>query len=110
MQLGSVSIEEHIHGDTRWVAIRARGAEWSWLTPTDALVLASALGGNLQGKHRPLQKRPRWYQAQPIDDPDSATSLDRIRKGLPEGHWVSNDTFRSLGRSLLDLMRSPCRA
>jgi hypothetical protein len=40
MQLGSVSIEEHIHGDTRWVAIRARGAEWSWLTPTDALVLA----------------------------------------------------------------------
>ena len=40
MQLGSVSTEEHIHGNTRWVAIRARGAEWSWLTPTDALVLA----------------------------------------------------------------------
>jgi hypothetical protein len=40
MQFGSVSIEEHIHGNTRWVAIRARGAEWSWLTPTDALVLA----------------------------------------------------------------------
>jgi hypothetical protein len=37
---GSVSVEEHIHGDTQWVAIRARGAEWSWLTPTDALVLA----------------------------------------------------------------------
>ena len=40
IQLGSVSIEEHIHGDTRWVAIRARGAEWSWLTLTDALILA----------------------------------------------------------------------
>jgi hypothetical protein len=39
-QIGSVSVEEHIHGDTQWVAIRARGAEWSWLTPTDALVLA----------------------------------------------------------------------
>jgi hypothetical protein len=36
----SVSVEEHILGDTQWVAIRARGAEWSWLTPTDALVLA----------------------------------------------------------------------
>ena len=28
--------EEHVHGDTRWVAIRARGAEWSWLTPEEA--------------------------------------------------------------------------
>jgi hypothetical protein len=37
---GSVSVEEHIHGDTQWVAIRARGADWSWLTPTDALALA----------------------------------------------------------------------
>jgi hypothetical protein len=37
---GSVSVEEHIHGDTPWIAIRARGAEWSWLTPTDALILA----------------------------------------------------------------------
>jgi hypothetical protein len=40
MQFGAVSLEEHIHGNTQWVAIRARGAEWSWLTPTDALVLA----------------------------------------------------------------------
>lgn len=30
------SIEEHVHGDTLWVAIRARGAEWSWLTPEEA--------------------------------------------------------------------------
>ena len=37
---GSVSAEEHVYGDTQWIAIRARGAEWSWLTPNDALVLA----------------------------------------------------------------------
>jgi len=37
---GSVSVEEHLHGDTLWVAVRARGAEWSWLTPEDALRLA----------------------------------------------------------------------
>ena len=38
--IGSVAVEEHVHGDTRWVAVRARGAEWSWLTPDDALLLA----------------------------------------------------------------------
>jgi hypothetical protein len=37
---GSVAVEEHLHGDTKWVAVRARGAEWSWLTPGDALLLA----------------------------------------------------------------------
>jgi len=35
-QTGAFSVEEHIHGDTVWVAIRARGAEWSWLTPQEA--------------------------------------------------------------------------
>ena len=31
------SVEERvIDGNTVWVAIRARGAEWSWLTPTEA--------------------------------------------------------------------------
>ena len=30
------TVEEHQHGDTLWVAIRARGAEWSWLTPQEA--------------------------------------------------------------------------
>ncbi len=38
--LGAVTVEEHVHGDTLWVAVRARGAEWSWLTPEDALRLA----------------------------------------------------------------------
>jgi hypothetical protein len=35
-QIGAFSVEEHVHGDTVWVAIRARGAEWSWLTPDEA--------------------------------------------------------------------------
>jgi hypothetical protein len=35
-QSGAFSVEEHVHGDTVWVAIRARGAEWSWLTPQEA--------------------------------------------------------------------------
>jgi hypothetical protein len=37
---GSVAVEEHMHGDILWVAVRARGAEWSWLTPEDAVRLA----------------------------------------------------------------------
>jgi hypothetical protein len=47
--IGSVIVEEKVMGDTRWVALRARGAEWSWLTPDDALLLArhwmAAYGG-----------------------------------------------------------------
>ena len=39
-KIGSVVVDEQVHGDTRWVAVRARGAEWSWLTPDDALLLA----------------------------------------------------------------------
>jgi hypothetical protein len=35
-QTGAFSVEEHVHGETVWVAIRARGAEWSWLTPQEA--------------------------------------------------------------------------
>jgi hypothetical protein len=38
--IGSVAVEEHLHGGTRWVAVRARGAEWSWLTQDDAIQLA----------------------------------------------------------------------
>jgi hypothetical protein len=35
--VSSYSVEERIvQGETVWVAIRARGAEWSWLTPTEA--------------------------------------------------------------------------
>jgi hypothetical protein len=34
------AVEEHVHGDTVWVAVRARGADWSWLTPDEAVQLA----------------------------------------------------------------------
>lgn len=37
------SIEERlVHDETRWVAIRARGAEWSWLTPEEAAAIGRA--------------------------------------------------------------------
>ena len=32
-------VEEHVHGETVWVALRARGADWSWLTPEEAVAL-----------------------------------------------------------------------
>ena len=35
----SFAVEEHVHGDTVWVAIRSRGADWSWLTPDEAVQL-----------------------------------------------------------------------
>ena len=34
-----ITVEEHVRGETRWVAVRARGAEWSWLTPDEAAAL-----------------------------------------------------------------------
>jgi hypothetical protein len=38
--VGPYSVEEReVHGETRWVAIRARGSEWSWLTPEEALAI-----------------------------------------------------------------------
>ena len=38
--VSSYSVEERvIQGETVWVAIRARGAEWSWLTPAEAVRL-----------------------------------------------------------------------
>ena len=33
----TLKVEEHLHGETVWVALRARGAEWSWLTPQEAV-------------------------------------------------------------------------
>ena len=35
-------VEEHVHGETVWVALRARGADWSWLTPEEAVQLGRA--------------------------------------------------------------------
>lgn len=38
--VGPYSVEERVvHGETRWVAIRARGAEWSWLTQEEAAAI-----------------------------------------------------------------------
>jgi hypothetical protein len=37
---GQVTVQERVVGDVRWIAIRARGAEWSWLTPEEASELA----------------------------------------------------------------------
>ena len=37
--ISSYSVEEEeriLDGGTAWLAIRARGAEWSWLTPAEA--------------------------------------------------------------------------
>jgi hypothetical protein len=34
-----IAVEEHVHGDTVWVALRSRGADWSWLTPAEAVQL-----------------------------------------------------------------------
>jgi hypothetical protein len=35
-------IEERICGETCWIAIRARGADWSWLTPDEAAIIGRA--------------------------------------------------------------------
>jgi hypothetical protein len=40
LNMTTIAVEEHVHGDTTWVALRSRGAEWSWLTPDEALELA----------------------------------------------------------------------
>jgi hypothetical protein len=37
-----LAVEEHVHGETVWVAVRSRGADWSWLTPDEAVELGRA--------------------------------------------------------------------
>jgi hypothetical protein len=36
----SLVVEERQYGDATWVALRARGAEWSMLTPQEAIEVA----------------------------------------------------------------------
>jgi hypothetical protein len=38
-QSAALVVEEHVHGETIWVAVRSRGADWSWLTPDEAVEL-----------------------------------------------------------------------
>jgi hypothetical protein len=33
------AVEEHVHGETIWIALRSRGADWSWLTRDEAVQL-----------------------------------------------------------------------
>ena len=54
---GPFSVEEHVHGDTVWVAIRARGAEWSWFTPEEAARIGRELAdryGNAASDRLPV--------------------------------------------------------
>jgi hypothetical protein len=39
----TLAVEEHVHGETVWVALRARGADWSWITPQEAVRLGREL-------------------------------------------------------------------
>jgi hypothetical protein len=42
--MGPYQVEQRLVGDaTRWIAIRARGAEWSYLTPVEAVDLGRQL-------------------------------------------------------------------
>jgi hypothetical protein len=38
-----LAVEEHVHGETVWVAVRSRGADWSWMTPEEAVQLGRRL-------------------------------------------------------------------
>ena len=38
-----LAVEEHVHGETIWVALRSRGADWSWITPEEAVQLGRRL-------------------------------------------------------------------
>ena len=57
--ISSYSVEERIlDGGTAWVAIRARGAEWSWLTPAEA----AHLGQQWVERYGPRHSRPTATQ------------------------------------------------
>jgi hypothetical protein len=75
----SYSVEERIvQGETVWVAIRARGAEWSWLTPAEAARLGQQwvekYGGSTgeevaAGGRRPLGAGPVWLRGESLSKP-----------------------------------------
>jgi hypothetical protein len=54
-------VEERLVGETRWVAIRARGAEWSYLTTEEAADLGrnwvERFGGGTTGQSVDLPER-----------------------------------------------------
>ncbi len=63
-----LAVEEHVHGETLWVAVRARGAEWSWLTPDEAV----QLGREWIEKYSP---RPRVAEHAASRVPEPAAEL-----------------------------------
>ena len=54
-----LSVEEHVHGETVWIAVRARGAQWSWLTPEEAL----RLGREWVARYADVEKRTSHFAA-----------------------------------------------
>ena len=59
--ISSYLVEEEeriLDGGTAWVAIRARGAEWSWLTPAEA----AHLGQQWVERYGPRRSRPTATQ------------------------------------------------
>jgi hypothetical protein len=57
------TVEERVvHGETRWVAIRALGAKWPWLTPEEAL----AVGRKWLEPHGSSAEPPRTVAADRI--------------------------------------------
>ena len=54
----ALKVEEHVHGDTVWVAIRARGAEWSWLTQQEAARLGRELAERYGAAESPMTPLP----------------------------------------------------
>ncbi len=56
--ISAYSVEERVvQGETVWVAIRARGAEWSWLTPAEAARLGQQWVAKY-GSHEPAGLAP----------------------------------------------------
>jgi hypothetical protein len=49
------AVEEHVHGETVWIALRARGADWSWLTPDEAVRLGRELIEKYAAVPRPAE-------------------------------------------------------
>lgn len=53
-----LQVEERIVGDTRWLAIRSRGAEWSYLTTDEAANLGRSWVARFGNEPEPVQNTP----------------------------------------------------
>jgi hypothetical protein len=50
-----IIVEEHVYGDTVWIALRSRGADWSWLTRDEAVKLGQAWIEKYQAGPQPAE-------------------------------------------------------